>query len=146
MPNSSLEDGLKPSARKILAMLRAAGPAGVTTGQFTEAYSARFGARLLELTRAGWRWDKAKVKGQSSYTYFLTAEPIGLRTVAPAAQARPPARASGSAESGGIPAHPTDSDSSTVGGLGGLTVAGGALFDVEEYRVRPGYADVEVAA
>ena len=60
----------KPQTIKALRMLQAAGPRGVTTGEFLGAYIGRLGARIFELRGAGWRIRRLAV-GDHGHRYIL---------------------------------------------------------------------------
>lgn len=61
---------MKPSLRKVYAMLREAGPDGVTTRQFMRAYVERFSARLHELRRLGVTIGRQRVD-DSQWRYWI---------------------------------------------------------------------------
>jgi len=44
---------MKSQKQRVLAMLEAAGSRGVTTSEFAASYLPRFGARIMELRKAG---------------------------------------------------------------------------------------------
>lgn len=62
---------LKASAVKVLRMLQAAGPRGVTSGELANAYSLRYSARLLEIRRAGYSVRKEPVRDSAQWRYWL---------------------------------------------------------------------------
>jgi hypothetical protein len=62
---------LKPSARRVLSALQAAGTAGATTHELGQAHVGgfRFGARVHELRDAGYRIvERRERAGSSRYT------------------------------------------------------------------------------
>ena len=84
---------MKPSAQKVLTMLRTAGNDGVTTGQFLAAYQGRFGARLFELGILGFEIDSEPVdpkQPRGPQRYRLIYEPDDL-AVGGGAPVPPPA-------------------------------------------------------
>lgn len=114
------ELGLKPSAQRVLRMLRDAGDRGVTTGEFIRAGIERFSARKLELRKAGFDIDKERLS-QSAFRYFLRPESAGLNaeTASPLG-----------VESGDFPVSRSE-DSEPAAGVGGTDASGGGtLFEL----------------
>lgn len=69
---------LKPSARKVLDLLRAARPGCVTTGQFAEERCPRASARIAELRHEfGCDIDAKRVRN-NAFAFTLIHEPSGL--------------------------------------------------------------------
>lgn len=66
---------MKPSTQKVLDMLRAAGPRGVTSGQFAQAYILRYSARLKELRDTARIISRSRVPGHDQWWYVLKFEP-----------------------------------------------------------------------
>lgn len=64
---------LKPSAVKVLRLLRRAGDHGITTGQFREEGVGTIAERLAELRRAGHRINSERIPGSHTHRYFLKA-------------------------------------------------------------------------
>jgi len=64
----------KPGTIKVLRLLQAAGPRGVTTGEFLAAYIGRFGARLAELKAVRWQILRVDESAHSS-RYTLIGPP-----------------------------------------------------------------------
>ena len=64
--------GLKPSAQKVLDLLRVAGPLGVTTGEFVRAYCLSYSQRIGELKRLrGVVVNSVRIRGTSQNLYTL---------------------------------------------------------------------------
>lgn len=63
---------LKPSARRVLAALQAAGSRGATTHELCQSHvgGTRYSARLLELRKAGYRITTTYER-KGSYRYVL---------------------------------------------------------------------------
>ena len=70
---------MKPSARRVLLELRAAGGRGATTADLCvpEVGGARFGARILELRQLGCVIENVRER-QGSDRYWLRSSPSGL--------------------------------------------------------------------
>lgn len=62
---------LKPSAVKVYDLLKAAGPRGVTSGEFIRAYVERFSARILELRQLGLEIRTERIEGRAQSRYTL---------------------------------------------------------------------------
>lgn len=100
---------------RVLEMLEAAGPEGVTTAEFIQAFVSRFSARVEELRKAGHSISTQRIsKGSFRYT-LESSEP---------APPSPVDEGSDSAKDGGQPATPP-----TPGVAGDLEE--GVLFDVD---------------
>lgn len=67
---------VKPSARRVLAALEQAGPAGCTTHALCQPEIAgiRFGARIHELRQAGYRIQCSPVRAGSSRYVLIAAD------------------------------------------------------------------------
>jgi hypothetical protein len=57
---------VKPSTAKALRVLEEAGDRGLTTGELTRMVGTRFGARILELRRAGYVISEERIKANQS--------------------------------------------------------------------------------
>lgn len=68
------ETALKPSARKVLHALRSAGAGGATTRELgqEDVGGFRFGARICELRKAGFRIREQRERKSSSRYWLLT--------------------------------------------------------------------------
>jgi hypothetical protein len=158
MANSSRrEDSLKPQAREVLKMLRAAGDRGVSNGDFIRAYIERFGGRICEMRKLGWEIETVR-EGQGRSRYFLRGEPSGLGAGGPLPgptasvepgehdPARPTPAHSHMAEPLGEQGPSRSQTAAARLGEAEMPLGGGALFDAEDFAPRRTYATEELAA
>lgn len=82
--------GLKPSARRVLDLLRTVGSRGAVTAQLCQPDlgGARFGARILELRQAG--FEIANVRERQGSDRYTLADPADHRRPAPPIPLREP--------------------------------------------------------
>jgi hypothetical protein len=65
---------VKPSSRKVLELLEAAGPGGVSTGEFAEARCPRASARIAELRELGYDVETRRERA-NAFRFVLHATP-----------------------------------------------------------------------
>lgn len=125
MPQTNVEDGLKPTTRVILARLRGG---VVNSSELILAGFEQVGSCVHELREAGFLIRTRRVADGT--LYFLAAEPVGLR-VGGSSQGPHPG-----AESDGMVARPVQDQPRSR--RAGRTVPVGfadTLFDEREYEV-----------
>lgn len=127
MTNSSLEAGLNPETRVILARLRT-GVAG--SGQLFRDGFERVGSSIHQLREAGFL---IRTKETSLGTlYFLAAEPVGLRAGSPPSQESP----SGAESDGKVACRPVqDQPRSRRAGRKVPVGFADSLFDTRSFEV-----------